>query len=131
MDPATVAGLVLAAIPLLISAFENYEVTFQPFVTYCRHVKEVRRFTDSLDTQRAIFGNECQLIMLSLGQNLHDVLKDPDHPVRRDETLSNRLKEMLGSSYNTCITTLNLINDTLSEITRETKDFRYLLQTEV
>jgi hypothetical protein len=131
MDPATVAGLTLAAVPLLISAFENYEITFQPFVTYCRHVKEVQRFTDRLDTQRAIFGNECQLLMLALGQNLNDILKDPNHPFRNDELLSNRLKDMLGSSYKTCISTLNLINDTLGEITKETKDFRFLLDTRV
>jgi len=131
MDPATVAGLALAAVPLLISAFENYEIKFQPFVTYCRHVKEVQRFTDRLDTQRAIFSNECQLLMLALGQNLNDILKDPNHPSRRDEALSNRLKEMLGSSYKTCISTLNLINDTLDKITEETKDFQSLLETAV
>jgi hypothetical protein len=131
MDPATAAGLALAAIPLLISVFENYEITFQPFVTYCRHVKEVQRFTDRLDTQRAIFSNECQLLMLALGQNLNDILKDPSHPSWKDETLSNRLKEMLGSSYKTCVSTLNLINDTLGEITQETKDFRFILDTRV
>jgi hypothetical protein len=131
MDPVTVAGLTLAVLPLLISAFENYEITFQPFVTYCRHAKEIQRFADRLDTQRAIFSNECQLLMWALGQNLNDILKDPNHPSRRDESLSNRLKEMLGSSYKTCILTLNLINDTLSEITEETKDFRFLLETRV
>jgi hypothetical protein len=131
MDPTTAAGLALAAIPLLISAFENYEITFQPFVTYCRHMKEVQRFTDRLDTQRAIFSNECQLLMLALGQNLSDILKDPNHPSRRDEALSNRLQEMLGSSYKICISTLNLINDTLGKITEETKDFRFLLEKTV
>lgn len=131
MDPATVAGLTLSVIPLLISAFENYEITFQPFITYYRHVKEVQRFRDRLDTQRAIFSNECQLLMLALGQNLNDILKDPNHPSRRDDALSNRLKGMLGSSYKTCISTLNLINDTLDKITEETKDFRSLLETTV
>jgi hypothetical protein len=131
MDPATTAGLTLAVIPLLISAFENYEITFQPFVIYCRHIREVQRFTDRLDTQRAIFSNECQLLMLSLGQNMNNIIKDPNHPFRKDELLSNQLKDMLGSSYKTCVSTLNLIKETLRKITEETKDFQYLLESRV
>lgn len=57
MDPLSAAGLALAIVPLLISAFENYEITFQPSVTYRRHVKEVERFRARLEGQRAIFLN--------------------------------------------------------------------------
>lgn len=73
MDPATIASLVLGVIPLLISAAENYEVVFQPFVTYRRHGKEAQRLTAKLDTQRAIFHNECQIILLMVGRNLTDI----------------------------------------------------------
>jgi hypothetical protein len=131
MDPATVAGLVLGVIPLLISAAENYEVTFQPFVTYRRHFKEVQRFTARLDAQRAIFHNECQLLLLAVGQNLTDILEDPNHPSRSDHNVSKRLEALLGSSYNTCIPTLQLINDTLEEVTTETAGFGDLLEKKV
>jgi len=131
MDPATITGLVLGAIPLLISAVENYEVTFQPFVTYRRYGKEVQRFTAKLDAQRAIFHNECQLLLLAVGQNLTDILRDPNHPARNDEQLSKRLEELLGYSYITCSSTLNLINDTLSEVTQETRGFGDLLEHKV
>jgi hypothetical protein len=131
MDPATIAGLVLAVVPLVITVCENYEVTFQPFVTYRRHAKEVQRFTAKLEAQRAIFHNECQLLLLALGQNLTDILRDPNHPARRDEQLSQRLQELLGSSYSTCIMTLTLINDTLDEVTRETKGFGDLIEKKV
>ena len=131
MDPVTTAGLVLGVIPLLISAAENYEVTFQPFVTYCRHVKEVQRFTAKLDAQRAIFHNECQLLLRGVGQNLTDILGDPNHPSRNDEALSTRVQELLGSSYTTFISTLNLINETLKEVTTETKGFQSLLDSKV
>ncbi|KAH7370409.1 hypothetical protein BKA65DRAFT_488374 [Rhexocercosporidium sp. MPI-PUGE-AT-0058] len=128
MDPATIVGLVLGVIPLLISAVENYEVTFQPFVTYRRHAKEVLRFTAKLETQRAIFHNECQLLLQAVGQNLPDILRDPDHPARNDEQLSKRLQELLGSSYGTCVLTLKLIKDTLDEVTEETKGFGGLIE---
>jgi hypothetical protein len=131
MDPATVAGLVLGVLPLLISAAENYEITFQPFVTYRRHIREVEKFTARLDTQRSIFHNECQLLLCEVDQNLNDILGDPNHISRRDEQLSTRIQELLGSSCAMCISTLNLINDTLNEITTETKGFEDLLNSKV
>lgn len=129
MDPVTVTGLVLGVLPLLISAAENYEITFQPFVTYRRHVTEVERFTAKLNTQRSIFHNECQLLLCEVGQNLNDILEDPNHISRHDEQLSSRIQELLGSSCAMCISTLNLINDTLNEITNETKGFEDLLNS--
>lgn len=131
MDPATVAGLVLGAVPLLISAVENYEVTFQPFVTYRRYIKEAHRFAARLDAQRAIFHNECQLLLLAVGQNLTDILEDPNHPSRSDQQLSKRLEDLLGSSYKTCLSTLQLINDTLEEVTTETAGFGELVEKKV
>ncbi|TAQ84987.1 hypothetical protein B7494_g6697 [Chlorociboria aeruginascens] len=133
MDPVTAAGIALAVIPLIISAVENYEVTFQPFVTYCRYVKEIERFTARLDAQRAIFRNECQLLFLAVsnGQNLNDVLNNSNHPIRNDREISRRLQDLLGSSYTTCVKILTLIKDTLEEITQETKDFRTLHDNKV
>ncbi len=132
-DPATAAGLSLAVIPLLISAFENYEITFQPFVTYCRYAKEVERFLAKLGTQRTIFLNECELLFLavSTGPSLAEVFRDPNHPSRNDEEISRRLQDLLGSSYSTCVSTLHIINDTLNKISLETKDFRDLLEDKV
>lgn len=131
MDPATIAGLVLGALPLLISAAENYETTFQPFVTYRRHIKEIQRFRARLDAQRAIFYNECQLLLLAVDQNLTEILRNPNHPSRNDDELSERLKELLGSSHDTCVSTLGLINDTLSKVMLETAGFRDVLEKKV
>ena len=43
MDPVTTADLALAMMPLIISAFENYRVTFQPTVTFRRSQKDCLR----------------------------------------------------------------------------------------
>lgn len=132
-DPVTAAGLALAVVPLLISAFENYEITFQPFVTYCRHVKEVERFLARLGIQKTIFLNECELLFMAVsnGPGLSEVFRDPNHPSRTDEQISKRLSDLLGSSYSTCVSTLHLINHTLHKISLETKDFQYLLEDKV
>lgn len=130
MDPATVAGLVLGLAPLIISAVENYEVTFQPFVTYRRYSEEISKFAARLDTQKAIFNNQCQLLLLAAEKNgsqedviLDNILKDPCHPSRWNETLNDRLEALLGTSLDTCVSTLRLIHQTLAEIIRETKGF--------
>jgi hypothetical protein len=132
-DPISTTGLVLGIVPLLISAFENYEITFQPFVTYCRHVKEVERFLARLKPQRTIFLNECELLFaaVSRGISLAEVIRDPSHASRNDEEISKRLEALLGASYSDCVLTLNLINDTLSKITLETKGFEDILEDKV
>lgn len=132
-DPISVTGLALAIVPLLISAFENYEITFQPFVTYRRYAKEVERFRARLEPQRAIFLNECELLFMAVsnGTNFAEVIRDPSHPSRNNEEISRRLEALLGSSYSTCVSTFNLINDTLNKITLETKGFQDLLEDKV
>ncbi len=60
-----------------------------------------------------------------------DILRDPNHPTRADEQLSKRLEELLGSSYATCVATLNLINDDLNEVTKETRGFGDLIENKV
>ena len=64
MSGFEVTGIVLGVIPLIISAVENYEVTFQPFVTYCRYSKELREFRASLATQKQLFENQCIILGL-------------------------------------------------------------------
>ncbi|KAH0556613.1 hypothetical protein GP486_005553 [Trichoglossum hirsutum] len=130
VDPATAASLTFAVLPLIISAVENYEVTFQPFVIYRRYVKEMQRFTAKLGAQKAIFLNECQLLLLAVshGQNIDGILKDPNHPSRKDEALDKELQELLGASFETCVSTLNLINETLGEVTSETQGFQDILE---
>lgn len=138
MDPATIAGLVLGIAPLIISAVENYETTFQYFVTYRRYAREINKFATRLDAQKAIFNNQCQLLLLAAerhGQQedviLDNILKDPNHPSRSNEALNKHLGELLGASLETCVSTLRLIHQTLEEITRETKGFEELSNKKV
>lgn len=125
------AGVVLGALPLLISAVENYEVTFQPFVTFHRHTKEIQKFTSMLEAQRAIFRNQCQLLLCTLNINLVEILRDSNYHQRNDHILENQLAELLGASYNNCVSILNLIHDTLDKVTKETAGFREVLAHEV
>ena len=138
MDPATIAGLVLGVAPLIISAVENYETAFQPFITYRRYSREIAKFATRLDAQKAIFNNQCQLLLLAAERDglqedviLDNILKDPRHHSRSDGALNSHLEDLLGMSTNTCVSTLRLIQQTLDEITRETKGFQELSNKKV
>jgi hypothetical protein len=138
MDPATIAGLVLGVSPLIISAVENYETVFQPFVTYRRYSREIAKFVTRLDAQKAIFNNQCQLLLLTAEKDglpedviLDNILKDPRHPSRSDRTLNSHLEDLLGASVKTCVSTLRLIQQTLDGITRETKGSQELSNKKV
>jgi hypothetical protein len=138
MDPATIAGLVLGVAPLIISAVENNETAFQPFVAYRRYSREIARFATRLDAQKAIFNNQCQLLLLAAEKDglpedviIDNILKDPRHPSRSDGALNSHLEDLLGVSVKTCVSTLRLIQQTLDEITRETKGFQELSNKKV
>ena len=131
MDPVSAVGLALGIAPLIISAIENYEYTFQPFVTYRHYSREIDKFTTRLSTQKTIFNNECQLLLLAVDNRdnrgdllLGSILKDPAHSARRNDALNRRLEELLGSSLTTCVAKLQLIQGTLDEITHETRGFQ-------
>lgn len=96
-------------------------------------MKEVERFRARLEGQRSIFLNECELLFMAVcsGTSFAEVFRDPNRPSRNDEDISNRLEALLGSSYKSCVSTLDLINDTLNKITLETKGFDDLLQDKV
>lgn len=138
MDPFTVTGLALGIAPLIISAVENYEHTFQPFVTYCRYSREIDNFTTRLGAQKAIFNNQCQLLLSGANGDidhedatLERILSDPNHTSRRSERLNSRLEALLGNSLSACESTLRLTQRTLKDIMHDTKSFQKVLQQKV
>ena len=129
-DPATAAGLALAVIPLIVSALENYEYTFQPIIIFSkRYCKEVEKFQKALKVQKVNFANECTFLLHSVTSNRGNVMIDDlEHPLWRDGDLENRLRDRLSDSYDGCVSSLSLINDILLEILKDTKTLDILLQ---
>jgi hypothetical protein len=110
-----------------------------PVFRYLSAIRQrIDKFATRLDAQKAIFNNQCQLLLLAAerhGQQedviLDNILKDPNHPSRSNEALNKHLGELLGASLETCVSTLRLIHQTLEEITRETKGFEELSNKKV
>lgn len=131
MDPVTAAGLTLAILPIIISAFENYENTFGPIVNYRRYRREAKRFETILRIQKTAFENEGRLLLATVTREEDDLVKNLAHPLWRNGELDRKLTERLGDSFDTCVATLDLINETLREIQKETGGFEDLLKAKV
>lgn len=130
MDPATVAGLALAVVPLMLFALENYEHAFQPIIIFTRHYRrEVERFQMALKIQKVVFQNECCLLLDRVQLSQGDVMiGDLTHPLWRDNNLEDRIRLQLDESYDACISSLFLINQILAEILKETGTLEILAQ---
>lgn len=130
IDPVTVAGLGLAVAPLIISALENYEHTFQPIIIFSHgYRREVERFQHALRVQKVNFANECCFLLHSVTSNRGNLMiNDPRHALWQDEDLEDRLIVRLEDCYDACVSALSLINAALSEILRETKTLEILTQ---
>jgi len=130
MDPATVAGLALAVVPLMLFALENYEHAFQPIIIFTRRYRrEVERFQMALKVQKVVSQNECCLLLDRVQFSQGDVMIDDlTHPLWRDSNLEDRIRLQLDESYDACISSSFLINQMLAEILKETGTLDILAQ---
>ncbi|KAI9881509.1 MAG: hypothetical protein M1830_000072 [Pleopsidium flavum] len=107
--------------PVIITAFENYEVMFQPFLTFRHSRKEACRFRNTLKIQQTAFENECRLLLSAVTRQQDEMLRNPIHNLWRDHNLAKQLGAYMRDSLETCVSTLDLIHDTLTEIDKETR----------
>ena len=131
MSGVEAAGLVLAVLPLMISAIEDYEATFRPFVTYCRYANELRSFRAGLGTQKQLFQNHCIILLSRI--EAEGLLEDRPGLKSRwnsndisgaDIVLEEKLMNYLGSNYDTCFSLITTIEETLYGIQEEMKKMK-------
>ena len=89
-------GLILGVLPLLISTTEHFDDIAQPFRRY-RRFHDVKKFHGSLQTQKTIFRNFCELLLKSVVNN--DVAVTVlDRGIDASEELDRQLSVVLESS---------------------------------
>lgn len=62
-------AIVLAVLPLIISAAENYKNVYLPFERFRNFAPEVRHFLCKLKIQRTLFREECRLLLAQVAGN--------------------------------------------------------------
>lgn len=122
----TVAAIstVLAVLPLIISAAEHYEDCFRPFVRYRKFDTEVDRFQQQLKIQKAIFRNQCRLLLENVTEpNVATRMLDGRaHPSWTNPELEHELATLLGGSREACCIIVRSIDEKLRDIGKESQD---------
>jgi hypothetical protein len=100
------AGLVLAILPLLISALEHYQNGLWPIKVFTRTPLELNKFIRSLGEQSTFLRmNMIELFQAipSMSDAYVAVLKDPDADLRsilwEDKELQDEVRRVLGPAY--------------------------------
>lgn len=109
---AEVAGLVLGAIPLVIQGLEIYLEGIKTVKRCWKYAGTVSNLAKTLATEKAIYRNNCILLLQDLvsDEELALLLKDPGGPLWREKDLEKKLTEALGDSFQPYITTLSSMN---------------------
>jgi hypothetical protein len=112
-------GLVLGILPLLISTAEHFDDIAQPFRRYRHFHDGVKKFHGSLQTQKTIFRNFCELLLKSVVNN--DVaVRVLDRGIDASEELDLQLSVALGgNSAEACMRIVEEVEAILCMIAEE------------
>lgn len=118
----------LGILPLIISTAEHYDDCFRPFRRYRKFATEVDHFQDRFKIQKAIFRNQCRLLLNNVtSQNVTpSMLGDPGHPLWTDRNIDPQLAEYLEDS-DACITVVNMINKILKGVEKESQNLETIV----
>ncbi len=96
-----VVGLVLAAIPLIISVLEHYEEGLSSIVRFYGYKKEIRSIVEALQTESVLFFNNCEQLLGDITGpiELAELLQDPGGAAWSSPYISTKLRKRLDRSY--------------------------------
>ncbi|KAL8817889.1 MAG: hypothetical protein Q9191_008059 [Dirinaria sp. TL-2023a] len=123
---------VLGILPLIVSAAEHYSDCFRPFSRYRKFSAEIDRFQRQLKVQKTIFRHHCLILLENV--TLHDaaasMLGDRNHPLWADQEIERQLARYLEDLKETCIETIELIQERLQEVEKKSQGFGVVLKDE-
>ena len=126
------AGLVLAIIPLLISAAEHYKDYISPIRQYHIIVPEVKLFQDALQVQQAIFKTQCQIVLEGTVERdtaVRMLAIGSADPSWQDVDLETQITKQLGSLKKPCVVVIDLIKQKLQEVENKTRELVVIADT--
>ena len=111
-------GLALAILPLIISSIENYQNVSSRFARFRKFAPEVNRFQMSLKAQKAIFENECRLLLCNVtDQGTADlILTNPSQSSHVNHTMASDFALQMGRCGEACFKIVEQIKQELGEI---------------
>ena len=115
-NASSILGLILAALPLVISALEHYNEGAKPLKNFVRYKAMIRDLVCDLGTQRILFRNTLERLLIGIidsNVQLALLLDSPGGLGWRDEKLSRRLRQRLQNSFVVYMESVQGINRSL------------------
>ncbi|KAL8788383.1 MAG: hypothetical protein Q9195_007341 [Heterodermia aff. obscurata] len=122
MSGIELAGIVLAAFPLLISALEHYRETTEVLEDWWQIKKEYKKCKNEIKVQELAFENNLERFLLPLVVDDHHIaalIADPGGEKWKDAELEVNLKSRLPKSYELFLDTIFDINATMDALKDE------------
>jgi hypothetical protein len=122
MSGVEVAGFVLAAFPLAISALEHYRETAETLGVFWKIRREYKIWTHSLNISKLAFEQNLEEFLLPLiadDDELQQLIADPDGPEWKNPELETRLRQRLPKSYDLYLESIDRIKDVMNDLKRE------------
>jgi len=117
---AEIAGLVLAVVPLLISALEHYEDAVDPYVAFRRWRQQLPKVIRDLYMGHTSYEQNIRLLLdqSTSNEQLSEMVSDPSCAHWKSEDLVDALQDRLGTAYEPCMSTINEIAGIMAEIAK-------------
>lgn len=118
-------GLVLAILPLVISAAEHYQDVASSFLRYRRFASEVLNLAFRLKTQRVIFVAAVQRLLAAYvgSDEAGCMIVDSEHPTWSDPGLDQFLVDRLGSCREAFVESIRMIQSRLVDLEEKCSKF--------
>lgn len=118
MSGIEIAGLVLAVIPLFISAIEHYEDGLRPLRAFAYYREELAQHRMKLTTEYGLYHNALEELLVDVvpQDELRDMIAQGFGPHWRNAALEGKLKTRLGAVYNTYFLVMKQMQHVMARI---------------
>ncbi|OCL10028.1 hypothetical protein AOQ84DRAFT_290086 [Glonium stellatum] len=101
MSGAEVTGLVLAVMPLFISALEDYNEGLDPIKAFMRWERELPQFIRKLRNQHVHYEQTLRLLLAPITSEfeLAEMISEPNGSLWKNKKIAGRLQDKLEESY--------------------------------
>lgn len=114
MSGVEIAGLMLGALPLMISALEHYRATASVLRGWWRVNADYRKCMHDLTYYKDEFQTNLQELLLPMiadDEKLKQLLEDPGGPSWKDPELNETLRKRMRLRYDSYVDTIHMLLD--------------------
>jgi hypothetical protein len=120
MSGIEIAGLVLAVIPLFISAIEHYEDVLRPVrqLRLAVYREELARYRTKLTVEYGLYNSALEELLVDVvpEAELRDMIAQGYGSHWKNAALEDKLKKRLGTIYNTYFLVMKQMQDVMARI---------------